>query len=182
MGLLKSILNVLTDTVESAVKQATQQGQQNPGQTEQPKFQRPVFTPKSQEPEEPVSATADLSAAEQVAYFRNIIRSEFPLNTIRENVPVTDVAGYAADEFKLYETRPYQVYKAEWGQPYTFALYEGAALKGIVMLGDGHTHDQNVKYLIARKYAQKAGVPYINFYTQMQNERSYVVSRIRKFL
>lgn len=178
MGLLKSLLNVLSDTVEAAVKQASQQGQQSQGQEPQ----RPSFIPRQQEPEEPVSATADLSPAAQVAYFRDILHSDFPLYVVRENVPVTDIAGYAADEFKLYDTRPYQVYKAEWGQPYTFALYQGAALKGVVMLGDGHSHDQNVKYLIARKYAQKAGVPYINFYTQMQNERSYVVSRIRKFL
>ena len=31
-------------------------------------------------------------------------------------------------------------------------------------------------------YAKKLGFAYINFYTQMPNERDYVVSRIRKFL
>ena len=31
-------------------------------------------------------------------------------------------------------------------------------------------------------YAKKLGLPYINFYTQMPNERSYVVSRIGKYL
>ena len=35
---------------------------------------------------------------------------------------------------------------------------------------------------IARMYAKKLGLPYINFYTQMENERSYVIGRIRKFL
>ena len=49
------------------------------------------------------------------------------------------------------------------------------------MLGKGHSHDSNVKYLIARKYAQKMNLPYINFYTQMENERSYVIERIHKF-
>ena len=54
--------------------------------------------------------------------------------------------------------------------------------KGVVMLGKGHSHDSNVKYLIARKYANRIQLPYINFYTQMPNERSYVVSRIKKLM
>ena len=61
-------------------------------------------------------------------------------------------------------------------------LYAGGVPKGIVMLGKGHSHDSNVKYLISRMYAQKLGLPYINFYTQMPNERAYVIGRIRKFL
>ena len=99
-----------------------------------------------------------------------------------ENVPVTDLAGPVADEFQLYKTRPRQVYQAAWGAPYTFVLYAAGAPRGIVMLGSGRSHDQNVKYLIARMYAKKMGLPYINFYTQMPNERAYVVQRIRKFL
>ena len=39
-----------------------------------------------------------------------------------------------------------------------------------------------MKYLIARMYAEKLDLPYINFYTQMPNERNYVIERIRKFL
>ena len=73
--------------------------------------------------------------------------------SIRENVPVTDLAGFANDEFKLYKTRPTQAYKAEWGQPYSFVLESGGSAKGVVMLGNGHSHDSNVKYLIARMYA-----------------------------
>ena len=115
-------------------------------------------------------------------YFRAIIASQYPLMTVREDVPVTDIAGYAEDVFQIYETRPRQVYKAEWGQPYTFVLYAAGTPKGVVMLGNGHSHDENVKYLVARKYSQKAGLPYINFYTQMPNEREYVVSRLQRFL
>jgi hypothetical protein len=50
------------------------------------------------------------------------------------------------------------------------------------MLGKGHSHYSGVKYLIARMYAKKLGLPYINFYTQMPNERGYVISRLRRFL
>ena len=116
------------------------------------------------------------------AYFAEILATEFPGYGVAENVPVTDLTGPVADEFQLYKTRPRQVYQAAWGAPYTFVLYAGGAPCGVVMLGSGHSHDQNVKYLIARMYAKKMGLPYINFYTQMPNERAYVVQRIRKFL
>ena len=96
-------------------------------------------------------------------------------------MPVTELVGYASDEFQLYRTRPCQVYKAEWGKPYSFVIYQAGVPRGIVMLGNGHSHDQNVKYLIARKYAQKMNLPYINFYTQMANERNYVIERIHNF-
>ncbi len=120
--------------------------------------------------------------AEWHAYFREIIQSEFPGYDVRENVHVTELAGFAADEAQLYKSRPRQVYKAEWGEPYTFVLSQGGAPKGIVMLGGGHSHSANVKYLVARMYAKKLGLPYINFYTQMPNERGYVVGRIHKYL
>ena len=116
------------------------------------------------------------------AYFREILQRDFSSYTIREKVPVTDLVGYAADECQLYTTRPSQVYKAEWGQPFTFVLEANGSPKGVVMLGSGHSHDENVKYLIARMYANKLDIPYINFYTQMPNERSYVIDRIRKFM
>lgn len=120
--------------------------------------------------------------AEWVSYFRDILQNEFSLYSIRENVPVTDLAGFVSDEEQLYTTRPTQVYKAEWGQPFTFVLESGGTPRAVVMLGKGHSHDENVKYLIARMYAEKLNLPYINFYTQMPNERNYVIGRIRKFL
>lgn len=48
------------------------------------------------------------------AYFRDILRSEFSSYSIREKVPVTDLAGFVSDEKQLYKTRPTQAYKAEW--------------------------------------------------------------------
>ena len=120
--------------------------------------------------------------AEWKSYFKEILLNEFPSYSVHENVPVTDLVGFAADECQLYTTRPSQVYKAEWGQPYTFVLENDGKAKGVVMLGSGHSHDDNVKYLFARMYTEKLVIPYINFYTQMPNERGYVIGRIRKFL
>ena len=161
--------------VQDAIKQvsdelAAQQGTQPAAQQSAPR--QAAYIP----PEDPKPI------ANPRAYFAEILATEFPAFGVGENIPVTDLVGNAADEFQLYKTRPRQVYQAAWGAPYTFVLYADGGPKGIVMLGDGHSHDSNVKYLISRMYAKKLGIPYINFYTQMANERAYVVARIRKFM
>ena len=155
------------DYIENSQKEArpTQQAQARPSQN----YASPAVEKEK-------------TASEWNAYFKEILMSEFPSYTIRENVKVTDLVGFVADECQLYTTRPTQVYKAEWGQPYTFVLESDGKAKGVVMLGSGHSHDSGVKYLIARMYTEKLGIPYINFYTQMPNERDYVISRIHKFM
>ena len=142
--------------------------------------------PQARPVQQPAAAMEDVEIertdAEWKTYFREILQDSFSFYSIRENVPVTDLVGFAADECQLYTTRPSQVYKAEWGQPFTFVLETDGKPKGVVMLGSGHSHDENVKYLIARMYAEKLDIPYINFYKQMPNERNYVIGRIRKFM
>lgn len=175
MGLFKTLLGSVAEKAISQVKDALSDAMSEhaPKNTARPAA---PATPRS-EPE-----IVERTDAEWLAFFREILQTQFADYSVREDVPVTDIAGPAADSFQLYSTRPTQVYKAEWGKPYTFVLSQGGAPKGVVMLGKGHSHDANVKYLIARMYAKKAGLPYINFYTQMPNERDYVVGRIRKFL
>ena len=163
--ILLKILDIAKDSIDSPKKETIPTQQARPAQrAAAPTVER------------------EKTATEWEAYFREILVNDFPSFTIREKVAVTDLAGFATDEFQLYKTRPCQAYKAEWGQPYTFVLQNGSIAKAVVMLGNGHSHDSNVKYLIARMYAKKLGIPYINFYTQMPNERGYVIGRIRKFL
>ena len=149
---------------------------------EQQKSAEPARQSRSTQKYASPAAEREKTAAEWNAYFKEILQNEFSSYTIRENVPVTDLVGFAADECQLYTTRPSQVYKAEWAQPFTFVLETDGKPKGVVMLGSGHSHDENVKYLIARMYAEKLDIPYINFYTQMPNEQNYVIGRIRKFM
>jgi len=166
--LFSKVVKTVKDSIEAEQRQTTTSPQ--PKSTPQPA----TTTHYEQEKER--------TDAEWLIYFREILATEFVTYNVRENVPVTDVAGFANDEFQLYQTRPRQAYKAEWGQPYTFLLEQGGSPKGVVMLGNGNSHNSNVKYLIARMYAKKSGIPYINFYTQMPNERDYVIGRIRKFM
>ena len=166
--LFSKVVKTVKDSIEAEQRQTSTSPQ--PKSTSQPA----TTTHYEQEKEK--------TDSEWVAYFREILATEFAAYSVRENVPVTDVAGLANDEFQLYKTRPRQAYKAEWGKNYTFLLEQAGNPKGVVMLGNGNSHNSNVKYLIARMYAKKSGIPYINFYTQMPNERDYVIGRIRKFL
>ena len=163
MSLLKSIMNMVLKTAVESINQREEQPARSVAASPNP---------------EPVSETITGFPA----YFAEILGTEFPQYSTKRNVPVTELAGFATDEFKLYESRPLQSYKAEWGTPYSFVLYQGGAPVGIVMLGEGSSHSRNVKYLISRMYAKKMGLPYINFYTQFPNERAYVINRIREFM
>ena len=201
MGLLKNLLESVAGIDLNKVKEAINNmaAEQGANQSADPGRE----TPSYQQPRQPQQPWQDQqpwqnqqpayrqpsdgyvrtkSAAEWRDYFRGIIQAEFPYFSLRENVPVTEIAGPIADEFQLYKTRPRQVYRAEWGQPYTFVLYQGSVPRGVVMLGAGKSHAQNVKYLIARMFAKRCRLPYINFYIQMPNERNYVVSRLHRFL
>ena len=178
----KSLLSSLANNIKNDVKREITKNLS--GQPAQPTTPSSQPTPSSRPTPEPQTRVfeRERSDGEWVAYFREILQSEFPQYTFRENVAVVELVGDANDEFKLYKSRPQQAYKAEWGKPYSFVLYQDGLAKGVVMLGKGHSHDSNVKYLVARMYAKKCGLPYINFYTQMPNERDYVIGRIRKFL
>ena len=176
MGLLKNLLKSVADEALSQLKDKVANAMSDPAA-------RPAARPAASSPiSSQTTVTRERTDAEWQAYFRDILAAEFPGYALREHVPVTEIAGAAADEFKLYADRPRQVYRAEWGQPYSFVLFAGGAPKAVVMLGGGHTHSANVKYLIARMYAQKLGLPYVNFYTQMPNERSYVAGRLHRFI
>ena len=114
-------------------------------------------------------------------HFRNILNKHFSHYTILEEVPVTQLTGDANDVFKLYKTRPNQIYKAEWGRPYDFVIYENGKVKAIIIIGNDHSY-QNVKCLISKMFAKKLQVPYIGFYKKFANEEGYVVERIKKEL
>ena len=133
--LFSKVVKTVKENIEAEQRQTTtaSKPQPAPRQTE-PAFER------------------ERTASEWVAYFREILTTEFPEYSLKENVAVTNVVGFATDEFKLYKSRPQQAYKAEWGQPYTFVLEQAGTPQGVVMLGKGHSHDSNVKYLISRMY------------------------------
>lgn len=133
-------------------------------------------------PETQQKVQINRSFVETKYYFKNIFGTDFGRFEVRESIPVTDIAGYANEKFQLYKTRPYQAYKAEWGNPYTFGLYQKDEVKALIMIGDGREMCKKVKYLISKMYAKKCNVPYITFWTEAPNEKDYVIMRINKYL
>ena len=155
--LFSKVVKTVANSIEAEQRKTTATPQPKPAP-------QPTATPHYED-EEIVRTDA-----EWVAYFREIL--QMLLGECLEN------KGRFIPKLVEY----LETYKAEWGQPYTFLLEQGGTPKGVVMLGKGNSHDSKVKYLIARMYAKKSDIPYINFYTQMPNKRDYVIGRIRKFL
>ena len=129
-----------------------------------------------------VVSTENLSYEECLLYFKDILQTEFPECSFRENVPVVELVGELNATFKLYETRPYQAYKAEWGAPYSFVIYKDNRVVAAMMIGERRVVSRRVKYLISKMYMKKLQLPYIPFYTEFKNEVGYTVSRIAKHL
>ena len=64
---------------------------------------------------------------------------------------------------------------------YSYALRRGGQPVAVIMLTP-HNRDHNAAFMNAKAAAQNSSVAFLNFYTHFQNERSYVVSRIRNAL
>lgn len=113
-------------------------------------------------------------------FFRELLLTKFSGYSIRENVEVTELVGDLCCSFKLYKNRPYQVYKAEWGRPYSFVLYEDSRPVGVIMLMGYRGDADLMEVLVSKMYAKKLDIPYMAFYADFQNEEDYVVNRIKK--
>lgn len=173
---LKTFLKKVAGTVEEIAKSpsAPQRTSSSPSSAQQ--TCRPQPQPSYQE------SQPDRSDSEWMAYFRQILAEDFGQYTVREHVPVQELVGNVSDEFQLYATRPRQAYKAEWGKPYDFVLYEGDRVKGVIVIGKYQSQYKHVSFLIAKMYAKKMGVPFVSFYMDAPNEHDYVVNRIRSYV
>jgi hypothetical protein len=90
-------------------------------------------------------------------YFREILTSEFGGYILREDVPVSELGGE--------------------GKTYDFALFARGECAAVITLV-AHNRYNNRAYKGSKAAAQAAGVPFINFFTHMGNERDYVINRI----
>ena len=180
---IKTFFKKVASTVEREVKSGINTVQKefnSPSPSSQQQQSRPA--PSQPQPQPSYQAPQpERTDAEWIAYFREILAKEFGHLSIRENVPVQELAGDANDEFKLYATRPQQAYKAEWGKPYTFVLYSGDNVKGVILIGKYQSDSNNVKFLVSKMYAKKMRLPFISFYMDAPNEHEYVVNRIKSY-
>ena len=62
---------------------------------------------------------------------------------------------------------------------FSIVLSDGAP-RAIVML-TARNRDRNQAFLGAKESANRAGIPFINFYNHLPNEPQYVVNRLKSF-
>ncbi|MEA4911179.1 MAG: hypothetical protein VB092_01010 [Oscillospiraceae bacterium] len=120
-------------------------------------------TPQSAAETETPTAAAETPAALK-ARFASILSEEFSAYEVKTDVAPAQLGAAAAP-----------------ARAYDFALYKGGRAAGVILLTP-HNRDRNAAFKNARAAAQKAGVPFINFYEHYPNERSYIVTRIKSFL
>ena len=119
-------------------------------------------------PVRPVDAmnTAPISSPVSVEQkFDEILASEFADFQVARNVSPESVGISAPSPCR----------------PYTYALLRGGQTAAVIMLTP-HNRDHNSAFLNAKRAAMNSTAAFLNFYTHFQNERSYVVSRIRNAL
>lgn len=113
---------------------------------------------KLQQAAAPAAQAAAAQAPRDRAYFADILTTEFGGYELRQNVSPAELGGS--------------------GKPYDFVLCRGGRPVGAVMLTE-HNRDRNAAFLNAKAACEQAGVPFINFYLHMPNERNYIVGRIK---
>ena len=129
------------------------------GNSDQPAV-NPAGQPVQPEVRQNTAANTAADPAEKMnaeAYFSEILTSEFSQYQIRKNVPLSE-------------------FGAE-GRPFDFGLYQNGKLAAVVVLAQ-HNKTRNHPYWNSQKKAQELNIPFINFYTHMPNERSFVIYRI----
>ena len=161
-ALSSNLSNKVVKAVEKATGLDLDQDGQAGSQATQPGFSRqPVPAPGQQEAyrSAPAYSPPPVQQVTEKPYFRAILQDCFYNYIIREDVPVAELGGT--------------------GKPYDFALFSGGECCGVVVLV-AHNRDNNRAYLGGKAAAIASGVPFINFYTHMPNERGFVINRIRR--
>lgn len=108
------------------------------------------------------AAVQNAAVTDWDAYFKQILEAEFSSYTIEQDVSAAK-AGFAAASPCLN---------------YSFRLSRAGQTACVIMLTP-HNRDRNAAYKNAKA---AAGKKFVNFYTHMNNERAYVIQRIKKFI
>ena len=171
MGLLDRLARgVVGGAIDNLIENATNKNSQNPGPNAGPAdYQANTYPPMNAGgPGAPVYQPMDIggqaAAPAQTnvrAYFAEILASAFGSYQVRENVPLSEFGAQ--------------------GRPYDFALYQNGGLAAVVVLAE-HNRTRNHPYWNSEKKAKEMGVPFINFYTHMPNERGFVINRINRLM
>ena len=118
------------------------------------------------------AGTRDGHWSHNMAYFRQVLKEQFPECTFEENVSAESLGWAVANKYKTYGN----VYP---DRPFEFVIYKDNRLVATILLTDHNKESLAVcKNTIATSEAYK--VPCVNFLMQFPNEASYVRERISR--
>ncbi|MDR1714138.1 MAG: hypothetical protein LBR39_08330 [Coriobacteriales bacterium] len=106
----------------------------------------------------------------------SLITSELPEYSVQAGYPVS---GFDVQQLYSQAGLFFNPNNVMAPFPYDYALSKDGRVAGYVMVTD-HNKDRRYGWQLARAAAQLQGVPFINFYTHLANERDYVLERIRR--
>jgi hypothetical protein len=93
-----------------------------------------------------------------------------------------------ASEFSGYEVKQGvatdEIVPASAGlgfRPYSYVFYDNGMAKLAVMITPRFGHESN-EFLGAKTACETAGIPFVNFFLHMPNERNYVINRLKQYI
>ena len=161
---------------------ATPSAPAQPTQPVAPIEPTPEFPPVNLKAVHLANSTNGMSYEQCLLYFKDVLTTEFPDYTFCENVAVQDLVGPQGASFKLYDTRPVQEYKPEWGLPYSFVAYKGTRVVAAILVVRTKKDYKKVKLLVSKAFMDKLNIPLMVFYADIPNRIEYVVTRVAKTL
>lgn len=165
-SLAKKTLGKIIDQVEDKIESATGVTldlNNNSGRTAP--VAQTAAQPAAQSSYSRAATGAYPTDAAQSAHFEDIFASSFPQFQIAKEVSPESLAIAAPAPCR----------------PYSYALSSGGKTVALVMLTP-HNRYQNRAFANAKASAEKAGIPFLNFFTHFRNETGYVVNRIQSAL
>ncbi len=153
------------DTVKASCKFCPSCGAPMPAAAEKP-AEKPVEKPAAApvyDEDEDVDPMYRYDGREVDDKLREVLASEFPAYTFRENVSPTEIGG--TGKFMNY----------------SFAVYKDGEPKLFMMI-IGKTTTSHREYRWSKEQAQKAGVTMLNFMRHEPNSVLYIKDRLHKYL
>ncbi|MCL1866352.1 MAG: hypothetical protein FWF82_02965 [Oscillospiraceae bacterium] len=160
---LKEIVNQTEKVIQSANDTINNANNARPPSMseESPQPESKPVTASAAPVSEPEPVVVNMYGSKPRPYMAEILSSEFSQYEVRENIPLSEFG--------------------KEGRAYDFGLYQNGEAKAFIVLSE-HNRTRNHPYWNSEKNAKEMNVPFINFFTHMANEKSYVIGRIKKFL
>ena len=134
--------------------------------------QQETHTPKAIQPTAPkLPAVPERSIQEWNAYFEEILTTEFAGYTVKQQVAAAELVALTGAKVE---------YHPACAPVSLLVLKENQPVLAVLLVRANTYRGMNVKGTYA--ICEAAGLEYVRFFTDMANERDYVVERLQQYL